>query len=598
MYTAPIADMRFVLNDLGMLGQVQALPGGEEASADLVDAVLEEAGKLARDVLAPTNWDGDREGAKLENGVVRTPKGFREAYKAYVEGGWNAVPFEPEHGGQGLPWTVSAAVQEMWQSANMAWALCPLLNQGAVEALQAHGSPEQQALYLPKMISGEWSGTMNLTEPQAGSDLSQVKTRAERKGDHYLIRGQKIYITYGEHDMAENIVHLVLARCEDAPAGVKGISLFIVPKFLPDETGAPGARNDLRCVSLEHKLGINGSPTCVMAYGDDEGAIGYLVGEENRGLEYMFTMMNNARLNVGLQGLAISERAYQQARSYALDRRQGRGPDGTPNAPIVQHADVRRMLMTMRSTVEAMRALVLDAMMMLDVAHRHPEESYRAFAKRRVDLLTPVVKGWCTDMGVELSSIGLQVHGGMGFIEETGAAQHYRDSRILPIYEGTNGIQANDLVGRKLIRDGGEGVGEYVDELHALINQLNDRGGEDMAVIRRQFANAVDALDAATGYILDHAADDQDKAHAAAAYYLRLFGIVAGGAMMVRAAIAAEDKVLRADEGETGIDRAFYAAKLATARFYAENILPQAAGLSVPIMQGGATLRAIPDEAL
>ncbi|MEQ8602128.1 MAG: acyl-CoA dehydrogenase [Marivibrio sp.] len=598
MYTAPIADMRFVLNDLGMLGQVQALPGGEDASSDLVDAVLEEAGKLARDVLAPTNWDGDREGAKLENGVVRTPKGFRDAYKAYVEGGWNAVPFQPEHGGQGLPWTVASAVQEMWQSANMAWALCPLLNQGAVEALQAHGSPEQQSVYLPKMISGEWSGTMNLTEPQAGSDLSQVKTRAAREGDHYRIRGQKIYITYGEHDMAENIVHLVLARCEDAPAGVKGISLFIVPKFLPDETGAPGARNDLRCVSLEHKLGINGSPTCVMAYGDDEGAIGYLVGEENRGLEYMFTMMNNARLNVGLQGLAISERAYQQARSYALDRRQGRGPDGTPNAPIVSHADVRRMLMTMRSTVEAMRALVLDAMVMLDVAHRHPEEGYRAFAKRRVDLLTPVVKGWCTDMGVELSSIGLQVHGGMGFIEETGAAQHYRDSRILPIYEGTNGIQANDLVGRKLIRDGGEGVSEYVDELHALINQLNERGGDDMAVIRRQFANAVDALDNATGYILDHAADDPDKAHGAAAYYLRLFGIVAGGGMMVRAAIAAEDKVLRADDGETGIDRDFYAAKLATARFYAENVLPQAAGLSVPIMQGGATLRAIPDEAL
>jgi alkylation response protein AidB-like acyl-CoA dehydrogenase len=598
MYTAPIADMRFVLNDLGMLGQVQALPGGDEAASDLIDAVLEEAGKLARDVLAPTNWDGDREGATIENGVVRTPKGFKEAYKAYVEGGWNAVPFKPEHGGQGLPWTVSAAVQEMWQSANMAWALCPLLNQGAVEALQAHGSAEQQALYLPKMISGEWSGTMNLTEPQAGSDLSQVKTRAERKGDHYRIRGQKIYITYGEHDMAENIVHLVLARCEDAPAGVKGISLFIVPKFLPDESGAPGARNDLRCVSLEHKLGINGSPTCVMAYGDDDGAVGYLVGEENRGLEYMFTMMNNARLNVGLQGLAISERAYQQARSYALDRRQGRGPDGTPNAPIVQHADVRRMLMTMRSTVEAMRALVLDAMVMLDVAHRHPEEGYRAFAKRRVDLLTPVVKGWCTDMGVELSSIGVQVHGGMGFIEETGAAQHYRDSRILPIYEGTNGIQANDLVGRKLIRDGGEGVGEYIDELHSLINQLNDRGGDDMAVIRRQFANAVDALDAATGYILDHAAEDQDKAHAAAAYYLRLFGVVAGGAMMVRAAIAAEDKVLRADDGETEIDRAFYAAKLATARFYAENMLPQSAGLSVPIIQGASALRAIPDEAL
>ncbi|MCR9219130.1 MAG: acyl-CoA dehydrogenase [Alphaproteobacteria bacterium] len=594
-YNAPIADMRFVLNDLGLLPQVQALPGGEEATPDLVDAVLEEAGKLARDVLAPINMSGDQERSRLENGVVRTPTGYKEAYRAYVEGGWNAVPFQPEHGGQGLPWTVASAVQEMWQSANMAWALCPLLNQGAVEALQAHGSPEQQALYLPRMISGEWSGTMNLTEPQAGSDLSQVKTRAERKDGHYLIRGQKIYITYGEHDMAENIVHLVLARCEDAPAGVKGISLFIVPKLLPDESGAPGARNDLRCVSLEHKLGIHGSPTCVMAYGDDAGAVGYLVGEENRGLEYMFTMMNNARLNVGLQGLAISERAYQQARAFAKDRRQGRGPDGDGPAPIVRHADVRRMLMTMRSYTEAMRALVLDAMVMLDMAHRHGEDGYRSYAKRRVDLLTPVIKGWFTDLGVELTSMAVQVHGGMGFVEETGVAQHFRDSRILPIYEGTNGIQANDLIGRKLLRDGGEAVSEYVEELHALINRLNDRGGEDMAIIRRQFAQAVDALDAATGHLLEVGAEDPDAAAAAAAYYLKLFGLVAGGAMMVRAAIAAEDKL---NGGDDGSDHAFYHAKMATARFYAESLLPQTAGLATPIRAGAAMLRSIPDEAL
>ena len=594
-YNAPLDDMRFVLADLGLLSQARALPGGEEVTPDLVDAVLEEAAKLARDELAPLNATGDRTGARLDNGVVRTPEGFAEAYRHYVEGGWNAVPFEPAHGGQGLPWTVATAVQEMWQSANMAWALCPLLNQGAVEALQAHGSPEQQATYLPKMISGEWSGTMNLTEPQAGSDLSLVKTRAERKDKHFLIRGQKIYITYGEHDMADNIVHLVLARCEDAPSGVKGISLFLVPKFLPEADGSPGRRNDVRCVSLEHKLGIAASPTCVMAFGDDEGAVGYLVGEENRGLEYMFTMMNNARLAVGLQGLAIVERAYQQARDYALDRRQGRGPDGSGPAPIVAHADVRRMLMTMRSQAEAMRALVLDTMLMLDTANRHPEEAWRGYAQRRVDLLTPVIKGWFTDAAVELTSMGVQVHGGMGFIEETGAAQHFRDSRILPIYEGTNGIQAADLVRRKLLRDEGAGATEYLDELHALINGLNERGGDDMAVIRRQLALAVDTLDTATDWLVEQGADAGDVVAAAAAPYLKLFGLVAGGAMMARSAIVALDK-LAGDDPDT--DRDFYNAKVATARYYAENILPRAAGLLTPIMHGHAMLRAIPDDAL
>ncbi|MBP5856440.1 acyl-CoA dehydrogenase C-terminal domain-containing protein [Marivibrio halodurans] len=594
-YNAPIADMRFVLKDLGLLGQVQQLHGGEEITPDLVEAVLEEAGKLARDVLAPINHAGDRQHSRLENGVVRTPDGYAEAYRAYVEGGWNSVPFEADYGGQDLPWTIATAVQEMWQSANLAFGLCPILNQGAVEALQAHGSEAQKQLYLPRMISGEWTGTMNLTEPQAGSDLSQVKTRAERREDHYRIRGQKIYITYGEHDLAENIVHLVLARCDDAPEGVKGISLFIVPKFLPDETGAPGQRNDVRCVSLERKLGINGSPTCVMAYGDDEGAVGYLVGEENRGLEYMFTMMNNARLAVGVQGLAAVERAYQQARDYARERRQGRAIDGTYPAAIIRHADIRRMLMTMRAYSEAMRALILDAMLMQDTARRHPEESYRLYAKRRVGVLTPVVKGWCTDMAVELTSMGVQVHGGMGYIEETGAAQHFRDSRILPIYEGTNGIQANDLVGRKLIRDGGEAIGEYIDELHALINGLNERGGEDMAIIRRQLALAVDHLDNATGHLLEHGAENPDAAHGAAAYYMRLFGLTAGGAMMARAAIVAQDKL---DGGGEEIDRGFYEAKLATALFYAENILPLSAGLVTPIARGPASLRAIPDEAL
>ena len=586
-YDAPLADMRFLLHDLGLLKSVNGLPGLEEATAELVDAVLEEAGKLAHDKLAPINHPADLSGgSKLVNGVVRTPDGWKHAYDAFVEGGWNAVPFDPDFGGQGLPWLVGIALQEMWQSANMAWALCPLLTQGAVELLSAHGSDEQKAAWLAKLISGEWTGTMNLTEPGAGSDVGAVKTRAEKSGDNYLIRGQKIFITYGEHDLTDNTVHMVLARTPDAPAGVKGISLFIVPKVMVGPDGSLGGRNDLRCVSLEEKLGIHGSPTCVMAYGDNEGAVGYLIGEENRGMEYMFTMMNNARIGVALQGVSIAERAYQQARAYARERVQGE-PAADSGGAIIGHPDVRRMLLTMRALTEAARAITYDVAAMLDISNRHEEESWRTYAARRVALLTPVVKAWCTDMGVEVASLGVQVHGGMGYIEESGAAQHYRDARIAPIYEGTNGIQALDLVGRKLLRDGGEGALEYIDEVHSLINGLNQRSEGDLVAIRRHLAAAVDALDNATHWLLDAAAKNQIDAIAGATPYLRLFGTVAGGAMLARSALQAIESMA------TGADDPALADKLVVARFYAEQILPQASGLATSISAGSGAIMAL-----
>ncbi len=562
----------------------------EEATEDLVDAILEEASKLARDKLAPINHPADLAGgSKLENGVVRTPDGWKEAYDAFAEGGWNAVPFDSDFGGQGLPWLVGIALQEMWQSANMAWALCPLLTQGAVELLSAHGSDEQKAAWLPKLISGEWTGTMNLTEPGAGSDVGALKTRAEKSGDHYLIRGQKIFITYGEHDLTDNTVHMVLARTPDAPAGVKGISLFIVPKVMVNPDGSPGGRNDLRCVSLEEKLGIHGSPTCVMAYGDNEGAVGYLVGEENRGMEYMFTMMNNARISVGLEGVSIAERAYQQARAYARERVQGKTV-GNGGGAIIGHPDVRRMLMTMRALTEATRAVTYDLAAMLEISNRHKEENWRTYAARRVALLTPVVKAWCTDMGVEVASLGVQVHGGMGYIEESGAAQHYRDARIAPIYEGTNGVQALDLVGRKLLRDEGEGALEYVDEVHSLINGLNQRSEEDLVAIRRHLAAGVDALDNATHWLLDAAGGNQVDALAGATPYLRLFGIVAGGAMLARLALRATESI------EAGGDDPILADKLVVARFYAEQILPQASGLATSISAGAGAIMALDED--
>ncbi len=594
-YSGPVKDMNFVLQDMGLLTQLQALPGCDEVGSELVDQILEEAHKMAHGVIAPLNWAGDQQGSKVENGVVRTPDGFAEAYQQYVEGGWNSIPFDPEFGGQGLPWTVATAVQEMWQSASLAWGLCPLLNLGAVEAVTAHGSDALKSLYLEKLVSGEWTGTMNLTEPQAGSDLNLLKTKAEPQGDHYLIRGQKIYITYGEHEMAENIVHLVLARLPDAPEGTRGISLFLVPKYLVNEDGTLGGRNDLRCVSVEHKLGIKGSPTCVMAYGDNDGAIGYLIGEENKGLNCMFTMMNNARLNVGLQGLSISERAYQQARDFALERKQGNAPTSGIKgaAPIANHADVRRMLLTMRAYCEAMRALILDTMTMLDISYRHEEESWSGWAERRVDLMTPVIKGWFTDLAVELSSMGVQVHGGMGFIEETGAAQHMRDSRILPIYEGTNGIQAIDLVHRKILRDGGTAIEEYLNELHSQINGLNAIDDPDVSAVRAHFAPAVDALENAIEWLLDEGAKDPDAAQSASTTILKMLGMTAGGSVMAKAARIAMEKT-EAGEG----DMEFYANKRTVARFYAENILTQVPSLLNTVTQGHNTVMRLSVDAL
>ncbi len=591
-YAAPIDDMRFVLNRLIGLDRISALPGYEDATPDLVDAVLEEAGKLASEVLAPINASGDREHSVLENGVVRTPKGFKEAYDQYRDGGWNAVPFEPEHGGQGLPWTVAFAVQEMWQASNMAFGLCPLLNQGAVELLQDHGTEDQKERYLPKLISGEWTGTMNLTEPQAGSDVGAVRTKAVKDGDVYRIAGQKIFITYGEHDLADNIIHLVLARTPDAPAGIKGISLFVVPKFLLGADGTPGERNDLRCVSLEHKLGINASPTCVMAYGDNDGAVGYLVGEENRGIEYMFTMMNNARLSVGLQGVAIAERAYQQAVDYARNRTQGRAlGSGQGAATIIHHPDVRRMLLGTKAQIEAGRALTYYAAAALDTAKRHSDAGERQASQALVDLLTPVVKSWCTDLGCEAASTGVQVHGGMGFIEETGAAQHMRDARIAPIYEGTNGIQAADLVFRKVARDGGKSAARFFADVAALDDTLAAAQGGDIAAIRTQLADGLDALRDATDWIVSTAKADPASAAAGSAHYLRMFGLVAGGYMMARSALEAADCLATGDG-----DPAFAETKRITARFYAEQYLPQARGLLTPIREGHSTVMALAED--
>jgi 3-(methylthio)propanoyl-CoA dehydrogenase len=583
-YSPPLADMRFALDELAGLPEIARLPGCEQASADLVDAVLEEAAKLARDVLAPLNDVGDRERARLENGVVRTPPGFKEAYRRYAEGGWNALPFEPAHGGQGLPVALSTAILEMWNSANMGFALCPLLNIGAVELLQAHGSAAQKETYLAKMVSGEWTGTMNLTEPQAGSDVGALRTRAVREGDHYRIAGQKIFITYGDHDFTENIVHMVLARLPDAPPGTKGISLFLVPKFLVDPDGRIGDRNDIRTVSLEHKLGIHASPTCVLAFGDNGGAIGWLVGEENRGIECMFTMMNSARLNVGLQGVAIAERAYQQARDFARQRIQGRPIGAKTTLPIVHHPDVRRMLIGMKAQIEAMRGLAYVAAGTIDRARHENDAARREAAQRRVDLLIPVVKAWSTDLGVEIASTGVQVHGGMGYIEETGAVQHLRDSRINPIYEGTNGIQANDLVGRKLMRDKGAAARELIAEMRLLDRFLAAQRATAFATIRAQLAPAIDALEAATAWLVENWDSDPARTIAGAVPYLKLFGTVAGGWVMARAALAAESRLDRG-EGERG----FNEAKLATAAFYAEQYLPGATGL-VPAVRGGATI--------
>ncbi len=586
-YTAPIADMRFVLEEMAGIEEVARLPGFEAVSPDLVEAILGEAGKLAGAVLAPLNQPGDRTGSVLENGVVRTPPGFREAYARYVEGGWSGLAGDPEHGGQGLPLALATPVVEMWNSACMSFALCPLLTVGAVELLQAHGSDEQKRLYLGKLVSGEWTGTMNLTEPQAGSDLGALRTRAvpahdASRGDHYRISGQKIFITYGDHDLASNIVHMVLARTPGAPAGSRGISLFLVPKFLPDGEGAPGLRNDIRTLSLEHKLGIHASPTCVLAY---EEAIGWRIGGENRGLETMFTMMNNARLNIGAQGLGIAERAYQQASEFARIRVQGRplgfaGEAGTP--PIIQHPDVRRMLLWMRAATEAMRALTYYTAGAIDRGRHGPEATRSVAAQRRADLLIPVVKAWCTDLGVAVASTGIQVHGGMGYVEETGAAQYLRDARIAPIYEGTNGIQANDLVGRKLSRDHGEAAGALIVEMRETVAALKQAGSANLMPIAGALHEGLAALETATSYLIEA---DPAQAAAGSVPYLTLLGTVCGGWLMARAALAAERR--RAANGENA---PFLAAKLTTARFYAEHFLALAPGYLPGVIGGGTVL--------
>lgn len=589
-YQVPDQDMRFVINELAKLSAVAELPAyqDQEVNEDLAQAVLEEAGRLASEVLAPLNASGDRQKARWQDTGVQAAPGFAEAYQAFVEGGWNGLMSPTTYGGQGLPELLNIATQEMWNAANFSFALCPLLTAGAVEALRHHGSAEQQDRYLPKMVSGEWTGTMNLTEPQAGSDLSAVRTRAIPNGDHYLLQGQKIYITWGDHDMASNIIHLVLARTPDAPEGVKGISLFIVPKFLLDENGHPGAANDLRCVSIEHKMGIHASPTCVMAYGDHGGAVGYLVGEENRGLAYMFTMMNEARLRVGLQGLAIADRAYQQALAYARQRVQGRpvGVKHGERVAIIQHPDVRRMLMTMKSQNEAMRALCYTTAAAMDMARHHPEPEARQRYQTRVDLLIPVVKGWCTELGIELASLGVQIHGGMGYVEETGAAQHLRDARIATIYEGTTGIQAADLVGRKLAQDHGQAMQALLDEMRDVVAALAD-GGSPLASLYTELNAAVQALAEATDWCLSTLGQEPNAVLAQSVNYLMLAGYACGGWQMARAALIAQEHVAAGDE------TAFYRTKLTTARFYAEQFLPRCAALARVVRSGGENTLAL-----
>ncbi len=593
-YAAPIADMHFAAKRLAGFGDIAGLPGGEDLSDELLQSIFEEGGKFAAGVLAPLNRVGDQQGSILINGAVKTPDGWRDAYHQFVEGGWNAVPFDPAYGGQGLPWLVATALFDLWHSSNMAFALCPMLTQAAVEAVSRYGSAEQKETYLAKMVSGEWTGTMQLTEPQAGSDLARIRTKAVRDGDHYRITGQKIFITYGDHDLTENIIHMVLARTPDAPEGVKGISLFIVPKFMVKPDGSPGAHNDVRCVSLEEKMGIHASPTAVMQYGDDKGAIGYLIGEENKGLAYMFTMMNNARLSVGLEGVAICERAYQKAASFARERLQSRDIVGDSPDPvaIIRHPDVRRMLMTMRALAESGRALAYYAAGKLDLAHRHPDAPARGAAQSRVDLLIPIVKGWCTENGSEAAWNGVQVHGGMGFIEETGAAQFMRDAKIAEIYEGANGIQANDLIGRKISRDGASEAKAMIAEMRDLDAALSEAGAS-LAGIRAALTKAIDALDRVTDWLLLQYKGDIRNAAAGAMPYLRLWGVTLGGWLMARAALAAQSD-LAAGEG----DAVFLNNKIATAKFYSDRILPRTASYEAEATAGAGSLMAIADAAM
>jgi len=588
-YVAPVKDMLFVMNELAGLSEVVTYPSYAEAGADvdLAPAILEEAAKFNQDVVAPLNWPGDQKPSSLKDGVVTTTPGFKEAFEQFAAAGWQGVIHPAEFGGQGLPKLIATPCFEMVHSASLSFALCPMLTDGAIEALLTAASPELQERFVPSMISGEWTGTMCLTEPQAGSDLSMVRSKAVPEGDGiYKIFGTKIYITYGEHDMAKNIIHLVLARTPDAPEGVKGISLFVVPKFLVNADRSLGERNDVHCVSIEHKLGIKASPTAVLQFGDHGGAIGYLVGEENRGLEYMFVMMNAARFAVGMQGIAVAERAYQKAVQYAKDRVQSRDLAGSPGpVAIIHQPDVKRMLMTMRAYVEASRALAYCAAAAYDTQHASPDEAARKASQAVYEFLVPIVKGFSTEISIEVASLGVQVHGGMGFIEETGAAQYYRDARILTIYEGTTAIQANDLVGRKTVRDGGATAKMLSHKITETENELAASGTADAKAVLKQLTAGRVAFAEVVAYILANAKTETKAVYAGSFAYLRLSGLVLGGWQMARSLLAAER--LRDS------DPAFYSTKITTARFFAENLLPQAQALATSIIEGGYSTNAL-----
>ena len=581
-YSAPLEDMRFVLNHVVGLNEITKLPGFEGIDKNLTDQILEEAGKFSSNILAPLNHLGDTKGAQIENGVVRPVEGFGNAYKQWAQAGWNSSPFDADHGGQGLPWTLTTALWEMWDSANMAFSLCPLLTQAAIDALERHASNTQKETYLEKLVSGEWTGTMNLTEPQSGTDLGTIRTNSIKEGDHYRIRGQKIYITWGDHDMTENIIHLVLARSPDGPPGSRGLSLFIVPKFLINADGSLGQRNDVRPVSIEHKIGIHASPTCVMSYGENDGAIGYLIGEENRGIEYMFVMMNNARLAVGLQGLAIAERAYQQAVSFAKERVQGKPIQGSlDNSTIIEHPDVRRMLLGMKSQIEAMRGLCYEVAADLDRANKIEDKDEREKAQAMLELMIPVVKAWCTDTGLAITSTNIQVHGGMGFMEETGAGQHYRDARITTIYEGTNGVQAMDLLGRKVVRNGGETVHTFIKKVQETIDQLDTNDPSQLS-ISIHLKNSLDALHSAVAWMIKTFPKQPGQAAAGATSFLEMMGLISGGWMLARGVIEA-DMQLKNKQG----DKNFLNSKITTAQYFSQAFLSRAPSLLYPIRDCG-----------
>ncbi|MBB1652247.1 acyl-CoA dehydrogenase [Delftia sp. UME58] len=593
-YSAPLKDMLFAMEHLAQIDQVAQLPGFEEAGLETAQAVLEECAKLCEGVVAPLNLPGDVAPSSLKDGVVTTTAGFKQAFRQYAEGGWQGLQHPQDFGGQGLPKTIGAACVEMLNSANLSFALCPLLTDGAIEALLTAGSDALKATYLEKLVTGEWTGTMNLTEPQAGSDLALVRTKADPQPDgSYKVFGTKIFITYGEHDMAENIVHLVLARVAGAPEGVKGISLFVVPKFLVNKDGSLGARNDVHCVSIEHKMGIKASPTAVLQYGDNGGAIGYLVGEENRGLEYMFIMMNAARYAVGVQGIAVAERSYQHAVAYARERVQSRPVDGSvkASATIIHHPDVRRMLMTMRAYTEGCRAMAATAAAAYDASHHHADAQVREANAAFYEFMVPLVKGYSTEMSLEVTSLGVQVHGGMGFIEETGAAQYYRDAKILTIYEGTTAIQANDLVGRKTARDGGQTALAIAGQIEKTEAELAASGTPEALAVARQLAAARQAFVEAVHFVSGQARAEPNAVYAGSVPYLMLAGNLVAGWQMGRALLAAEQLLHK------GQDEAFMRAKIATARFYAEHILVKAAGLRDAIVHGGDSVMALPMDA-